>query len=139
MTEAGCRRAFTTSLAPTTRAPGIARDEVEHHLPADLAPVRNEVALLTTELVTNAVIHAHSVVDLDLYLYDDGLCVTVTDYGPGTPAIRAPDESGGGYGLRLVDKLATRWGHETIDPLGKRVWFELRSRLAARVLAPERA
>lgn len=71
-------------------------------------------------------VHAGSVVDVDLYLYEDGLCVTVNDFGPGVPAIRAPDETGGGYGLRLVDTLATRWGHEHIHPQGKRVWFQLR-------------
>lgn len=88
--------------------------------------MRHETGLLTTELVTNAVIHARSVVDLDLFLYDDGLCVTVIDFGPGVPAIRAPDQSGGGYGLRLVERLASRWGYEPVDPLGKRVWFEIR-------------
>ena len=124
---AGCTPVLATSLAPTPTAPRLARDELERHLPEALALFRHDVALLTTELVTNAVLHAHSVVDLDLYLYDDGVCVTVVDYGPGTPEIRAPDERGGGYGLRLVDNVATRWGHERVNPRGKRVWFELRS------------
>ena len=138
MVDAGCRSVFTTSLAPTRSAPRIARDQVEHHLPAGLAPLHNEVALLTTELVANGVIHAKSVVDVDLYLYDDGLCVTVIDFGPGIPAVRAPAQSGGGDGLRLVDGLATRWGYESINPLGKRVWFELRLRRDAPHLTLER-
>jgi hypothetical protein len=105
--------------------PRLARDEVERHIPPHLEPLRREAALLTTELVTNAVIHGRSVVDLDLYVDDDGLCLSVVDFGPGVPAIRDPDQNGGGYGLHLVDKLATRWGHERLDPQGKRVWFEL--------------
>jgi two-component sensor histidine kinase len=105
----------------------MARDEVERHLPANLAALGLEVGLLTTELVTNAVIHAHSVVDLDVYVYDDGLRVAVSDFGPGVPAIRTPSESGGGYGLHIVDEIATCWGHEPLIPSGKRVWFELRA------------
>jgi anti-sigma regulatory factor (Ser/Thr protein kinase) len=106
--------------------PHLARDAVDRHIPPHFAPLRHEAALLTTELVTNAVIHGQSVVDLDLYVDDDGLYLSVADFGPGVPTIRAPDPSGGGYGLRIVDNLATRWGHEMLDPQGKRVWFELR-------------
>jgi anti-sigma regulatory factor (Ser/Thr protein kinase) len=105
-------------------APRIARDQVERHMPSNFER-RRDAALLTTELVTNAVIHAHSVVDLDLYIDGDQIYVSVVDFGPGEPEIREPDGSGGGYGLQLVDKLATRWGHDALDPLGKRVWFEL--------------
>ena len=116
---------LATSLAPTRMTPALARDQVERHIPPHLAALRQDAALVTTELVTNAVIHGRSVVDLDLYVDDDGICLSVADLGPGVPAIRVPDTTGGGYGLHIVEKLATRWGHQAIHPQGKRVWAEL--------------
>jgi anti-sigma regulatory factor (Ser/Thr protein kinase) len=98
-------------------APRLARAAVKRHIPPQLAPLEPKAAFLATELVTNAVVHAGSI--------DDGLCLSVTDFGPGEPVMRAPDPNGGGYGLHLVNKLATRWGHEMLHPRGKRVWFEL--------------
>jgi hypothetical protein len=117
---------LATSYAPTHMAPRLACDEVERHIPPSLEPLRHDAALLTTELVANAVMHGRSVADVDLCVDDDALYLSVVDFGPGVPAIREPDQQGGGYGLHLVDKLATRWGHEMLAPQGKRVWFELR-------------
>ena len=46
---------------------------------------------------------------------------------PGTTGViapRVPDrEYGGGYGLQLVDKIATRWGVNRTG--GTHVWFEV--------------
>ena len=50
--------------------------------------------------------------------------VEVTDAGPGfDPAHRPEPSEAGGWGLRLVDAMADRWGVE-VTPL-VRVWFEL--------------
>ena len=82
------------------------------------------VSLLSTELVTNAVKHVIGSGDVrvEAVLSDGFARVEVVDSGPGfDPDIR---HDAGGFGLRLVDKLASRWG---VDREGGefRVWFEV--------------
>jgi anti-sigma regulatory factor (Ser/Thr protein kinase) len=82
------------------------------------------VSLLTSELVTNSVRHGGTTEDvrLDALLADGYAHVTVTDRGPGfDPEVR---HEANGFGLRLVDKLASRWGVEH-DAGETRVWFEV--------------
>ncbi len=96
--------------------------------------VLDDARLLVSELVTNAVRHAgltqgdHVVVRVDLH--PDRIRVEVADPGPGfdpdDARAYADSREGlpGGWGLRLVDEVADRWGVEP-DDLGSRVWFEL--------------
>jgi anti-sigma regulatory factor (Ser/Thr protein kinase) len=81
--------------------------------------------LLTSELVTNAVIHGHSDVQLQV-LTDDGLLrVDVGDDNSRLPQrLPADNDALDGRGLQIVQLLATRWGVEK-EALGKTVWFEL--------------
>jgi anti-sigma regulatory factor (Ser/Thr protein kinase) len=119
---------LAATLPPTLAAPRFARNEVLARLhERHLEQLADEAALLTSELVTNAVIHAHSSVDLELYLDDDHIHVSVVDHGEGAPRIREPDPAGGGQGLRIVDSIADQWGHEPLHPFGKRVWFDLQT------------
>lgn len=114
------------SLPPSPSSPSKARDLVENRLRAsNLEDFRGEAALLTSELVTNAVLHAKSVIDVDVDVDAARVRISVIDFGDGEPVLRQPDGEGGGYGLRLVDQMATSWGHERLEPFGKRVWFEL--------------
>jgi anti-sigma regulatory factor (Ser/Thr protein kinase) len=87
-------------------------------------------ALLVTELVTNAVLHANGP-SLWLSVEEtttDVLHVTVRDGSrQGIPrnCAQQPDQHRtGGRGLFMVDALSTRWGWEPLD-IGKSVWFEL--------------
>lgn len=81
--------------------------------------------LLASELVTNAILHAHSGVDLTLELTEDRVRVEVHDHGGGQPVHRdTPVEATSGRGLGLVDRLSVNWG-VIGDGLGKSVWFEL--------------
>ena len=81
--------------------------------------------LLVSEVVTNAVLHARS--DIELHLLSGGhfVRVEVGDSSPATPvARRHTHESMRGRGLALVEQLATSWG--VIErPDGKVVWFEI--------------
>lgn len=86
-----------------------------------------EIAVqLTSELVTNAIVHAPcgSLV-VCVTLDDEHLRVTVLDGSSRLPQVRdtMPSEGSGG-GLRLVDALATSWGIDAVRG-GKAVWFEL--------------
>jgi serine/threonine-protein kinase RsbW len=84
------------------------------------------VSLLVTELVSNAVRHAGTA--LELVLSFDGGClrIAVTDGDPHVPRVKDRSElSGGGWGLALVDSLSTEWGTDIHDNRGKTVWFEI--------------
>jgi anti-sigma regulatory factor (Ser/Thr protein kinase) len=88
-----------------------------------------DVALLVTELVANSVRHGGAGDGTALRVRVDGrppaLRVEVAD--PGRSAHVAPRkadlEGGGGLGLHIVDRLASRWG--VGDGPGTRVWFEV--------------
>jgi anti-sigma regulatory factor (Ser/Thr protein kinase) len=82
--------------------------------------------LLVSELVTNAVVHAHSPAVISMEHSAHLLTVSVCDESMAEPSLRqcAPTDIAG-RGLMLVDRLASRWGVETENG-GKRVWFELR-------------
>lgn len=75
---------------------------------------------VVNELVTNAVQHAGTAMRVGLFLDEDALCVRVRDFSRDTPAAR----SGDGFGLAIVDALASRWGFELCED-GKTVWAYL--------------
>jgi anti-sigma regulatory factor (Ser/Thr protein kinase) len=81
--------------------------------------------LLTSELVTNALVHAGSRVTLAVSVGERGLRVEVGDMSSADPEPRSigPDAVAG-RGLHIVEAMSTRWGTSgAVD--GKRVWFEL--------------
>ena len=84
------------------------------------------MCLLTSELVTNAVRHAgmgpRDRIVIAARLTPDFARVEVRDTGPGFDADLRVEARG--YGLRLTDMLASRWGVDHDDHL-TRVWFEV--------------
>jgi anti-sigma regulatory factor (Ser/Thr protein kinase) len=90
-----------------------------------MGELASSAELMVSELVTNAIVHAHS--PSTVIARDDGgtLRVEVEDRGDGSCALREADAvSDGGRGLRFVDALAERWGCASTAH-GKTVWFEL--------------
>ena len=90
-------------------------------------PVLENLRLLVTELITNAVRHAGArSVDLLVVVTGPAVRVEVIDPGPGfAPPVRNPGGGpDGGWGLFLVERMSDRWGVGTEEP-GTRVWFEL--------------
>ena len=92
-----------------------------------LADVRDTAELLTSELVTNALLHAGT--DLTVHVEgcqgDGSVRIAVDDGSDKAPQLGDPSSDAlGGRGLPLVAILATRWGWEPL-PVGKRVWFEV--------------
>ncbi len=84
-----------------------------------------EVELLVSELVTNAVVHAVSAPRIEVHLGPASVRVSVRDADPRLPRQRVPDEERpGGRGLHLVEQVSTRWGAEPTGE-GKVVWFEI--------------
>lgn len=127
---APARRAnLELELQRNVQAPGIARAAVKGICSQlDLSQSeQHTLTLLVSELVSNAVLHSSGPADAPLLLAatvgEDIVQIAVTDAGRGF-APRPPDHrSGGGYGLYLVDRAASRWGIDQVD--GTRVWFEL--------------
>jgi anti-sigma regulatory factor (Ser/Thr protein kinase) len=101
-------------LVPVLRRLGIG-DEL-----ADL------VLLLTSELVTNAVVHGHGDPAVEVRTTAAALWVGVEDPDSRLPRVQHVDGGAlGGRGLHLVDSLARDWGAMSIAGDGKMVWFNL--------------
>src|SRR4051794_6155799 len=82
--------------------------------------------LLTSELVTNGIVHAHTELRVVVDVTDRHLRVEVADGNPSLPARRDYDESAvTGRGMEMVELLSHEFGAEPIDGDGKRVWFRL--------------
>ncbi|MGP4111483.1 ATP-binding protein [Streptomyces sp. 4N509B] len=96
---------------------GLARRAVVQALPPGLRPcLSDDVRLLTSELVANAVQHgsrrADDVVELVLWSADGHCWLAVSDTGAGlrTPTVTRPGaDAETGRGLLLVDRLAAAW------------------------------
>jgi sigma-B regulation protein RsbU (phosphoserine phosphatase) len=117
------------------RTPAAARALVRSVLEeAGLDTLLNEALLLTTELSTNAVVHANTELDIEVSADQTGLTVTVTDFAPGpveqlavgprNETVDIGEVAERGRGLLLVDHFASRWG-TVHEGTGKGVWFRL--------------
>jgi len=91
--------------------------------------VLDDIRLLVSELVTNAVRHAEGCGDgqvgLDVTIESSRVRVEVADTGEGFEPQPRDDEMSrpGGWGLYLVDRIADRWG--VVRNRMNRVWFEI--------------
>lgn len=90
---------------------------------------RNDLQLAVTELVNNAVEHGladseHHVI-LHVAVAPERIRAEVCDGGPGfnPAALVVQSHQQRGFGFRILDSLASRWGVATDD--GTCVWFEL--------------
>lgn len=86
---------------------------------------RYDATLLLSEVVTNAIRHAHGgTILVSVTLAPSHLLAQVHDDSPSSPARRAAGESGG-WGLGLLDEISARWGVDQHADDGKTVWFEI--------------
>ncbi|MFD7445519.1 SpoIIE family protein phosphatase [Streptomyces sp. NPDC059909] len=120
------------SFDPVGRSVATARAFVRDTLQGwGYSDVVDDAVVLTSELVTNAVIHAGTAADVLCLRTDDGVLVEVADRYPereiplqGTGRTLAHPDRENGRGLLLCAALATRWGVE-YTPTHKQVWFQL--------------
>ena len=91
-----------------------------------LRDVAEDVRLLITELVTNAVVHggadSNTSIGVRVEAAPDGIRGEILHPGPSFEARPRPDEQK--FGLHLLDQLADRWGSEPVAGQN-RIWFEL--------------
>jgi len=123
-------------IAPDRNAPGLARTAVaefcaELEIGSDAHLVSETAQLVASELVTNAVVHAGTPIELTLRLMAPLLHIAVRDHGAGHAKITGTvDESAeSGRGLVLVEALSSSWGN-FVPPFGKIVWATVRVRPA---------
>jgi signal transduction histidine kinase len=113
-------------LEKSVRSPARARAATAHMVAAlHLEPMGDELALIVSELVTNAVRHAEPPVCLELQADDERVTVAVADGSPGRPVPRpAAADAEGGRGLPMINLLAAETGVRP-NPPGKTVWAAL--------------
>jgi anti-sigma regulatory factor (Ser/Thr protein kinase) len=121
---------FEVVLSGGVNAAGAARHAIAQNDPTLPPSVQDDLLLLVTELVTNAVRHGGAANDrplrVDLRRQADRIRVEVVDPGTDFEAPEAPRSGdwSGGWGLFLVDRIAECWGVHRA-PAGTCVWFEL--------------
>jgi anti-sigma regulatory factor (Ser/Thr protein kinase) len=124
---------FERELPRSHDAPWRARRSLSQWYGATLRADELHLAkLLTSELVTNAVLHGQGRVMLSARLQDGRLVVEVTDEGPGfdySVGQRSFDHLRG-RGLAIVDAESAAWG---IGDGTTQVWFELAVSAPARI------
>jgi anti-sigma regulatory factor (Ser/Thr protein kinase) len=111
----------------STDSPRRARHDVVEALhECGVQEIDDVAALLTSELVTNSVMHASSDVEVSCEIDGRRVRVAVSDNSPATPVVGGyGGTETGGRGVLIVATLADAWGAEVSDGKGKSVWFEL--------------
>ncbi|MFF5393402.1 SpoIIE family protein phosphatase [Streptomyces sp. NPDC013012] len=121
----------TASFEPVGRSVAAARAFVRDTLQGWGHPeLVDDAVVLTSELVTNAVVHAGTAADVLCLRSDDSIRVEVSDRYPEREipvqsgrTLASPDRENG-RGLLLCAALAHRWGVD-YSPTRKHVWFHL--------------
>ncbi|WP_156726330.1 SpoIIE family protein phosphatase [Streptomyces apocyni] len=120
------------SFDPVGRSVATARGFVRDTLQGwGFTDVIDDAVVLTSELVTNAVVHAGTTAEVCCLRSEDTVRIEVADRYPereiplqqSASSMGSPDREGG-RGLQLCAALATRWGVE-YTPTHKEVWFQL--------------
>jgi anti-sigma regulatory factor (Ser/Thr protein kinase) len=113
-------------LPPTTDSVPAARRFIRARLPEGVVDI-DTAALLVSEVVTNAILHARTPVTLTVQELGTVVRISVRDGSPVAPRTHAFSTTATtGRGLRLLEELAMRWGvQQDASTGGKIVWFEV--------------
>ena len=126
-TEAWC-----AEIVGGVEAPCLVRELLADRLGGTTSePTLHDLQLLASEVVTNAVLHAHvgaaGRIALSVTTGPGAVRVAVTDPGAETtPEVQELDPSvPGGMGLFLVEQISSCWGVDRMPGGANEVWFEL--------------
>jgi anti-sigma regulatory factor (Ser/Thr protein kinase) len=109
----------TVHLPDSVHAPADARDFVSSVLcPYHGESAESAVKLVTSELVTNAVLYGAPPISFAVACAVHEIRISVMDGNTEMPVLPGPQE---GLGLLLVEKIAREWG-TSVKPDGKVVW-----------------
>ncbi len=110
-TSVGAARRFVRDVLMSRQVPDAVVDTVE---------------LLTSEVVTNAIIHGQSGPQLAVTVEECVVRVAVLDRSPALPVRRLTHlDDVSGRGVVIVEEMASAWGVERERNGAKRVWFEV--------------
>jgi anti-sigma regulatory factor (Ser/Thr protein kinase) len=122
---------FEVVVSGGSDAARLARRAIAGHVQSLPDSLQDDVSLLVTELITNAVRHggarAGRPIRVDLHRDADRVRIEVVDHGNSELQVVPKTfdvDSSGGWGLLLVDRIAQRWGVRPAAS-GTCVWFEL--------------
>jgi anti-sigma regulatory factor (Ser/Thr protein kinase) len=122
---------FAARLPPDGASAAAARRLVRTRLGQLVAtPTLEDVLLVVSELVTNAVRHGRGNIELRIAFDGERVRGDVGDEGGGFTRRARPRPAGavGGNGLRIVEQLATTWG---VHDGSAQIWFEIPGSRAA--------
>ncbi|MDQ3423106.1 MAG: ATP-binding protein [Actinomycetota bacterium] len=114
------------SLPPRLEAATQARRHVRQKLVAwELDELVDPVVLLTSEVVTNALLHAGTVITVAVRREGTGVRVEVGD-GSGVQPVqrRRSATATTGRGVQLLESVSDGWGSTAVG-VGKLVWFRV--------------
>ena len=141
--DSSVSRSAHVDLVGSARSARDARAFVRDGLHGVASPTQlDDVLLLTSELVTNAVVHAGTALHLGVKWDRDNVLVTVQDHGlpPDIERARATVtlEEESGRGMVIVAALAGDFGWRLLpDGGGKVMWFALALALLTEVVGSE--
>lgn len=121
---------MTLSVPNELRAGALARQSLSELLGKLPRQIVEDVNLLVSELVANSVRHGglsgDDHIEVSAQARRDCIRVEVCNPATSPPALASPEQIEGresGWGLRLLDRIASRWG---VDYNGRtNVWFEI--------------
>jgi sigma-B regulation protein RsbU (phosphoserine phosphatase) len=112
-------------LEPTLTSPALARAYCDGVLGSSGNEERSQEArLIVSELVTNAIVHAGTEIELNVVVTSGAIRIEVTDLGAGLPKSEDPVVGSSGRGVPIVEALSCGWGVVELGA-GKTVWCEL--------------
>jgi two-component sensor histidine kinase len=117
---------LSVELPPEPTSAGRARALARERLGVVCSPeALDTIALLVTELVTNAVLHAQTPLHLTIETTTEHVRLCVADSSLEIPEANPYEpDAVSGRGLSLVERLASAWGVDQ-TPSGKIVWCEI--------------
>lgn len=127
MTSPRQARTIVTYLRPVPESTPLARGVVRQLLDGQLdATALDTAELCVSELVTNAILHASTDVELSVTLGRQRVRLAVRDQSSDLPTLeRHTSTASTGRGLAMVIAMADAWGIDRHDYRGKTVWCEL--------------
>lgn len=114
--------ALDTTLSRSADSVATARRLVNDHMTTLGSQQRADATLMTSELVTNALVHGIGTISLRLDVEPGALRIEVSDQGNVALAPSPSPGAHGGWGLRIVDQLADDWG---VLAGSTKVWFRI--------------
>ncbi|MET0579164.1 MAG: ATP-binding protein [Ilumatobacteraceae bacterium] len=116
---------FTATLSASPASIGRARRGLQQRLHEWGCGNAADIALVFSELVTNAIVHTGSAPSVQVTHGEGVVRIDVHDHAQSVPMLRDADAAPGGYGMHIVDQICDSWGWEQ-NPTGKTVWSVVR-------------